>query len=198
MNKEFWDNRYGAEEYAYGTKPNEYFKVYLEQLAPGRLLLPAEGEGRNAVYAAKLGWDVYAFDQSVEAKAKALRLADHNQVTINYEVTGIENFQPTTEGFDLIALIYVHMPPEIRTKFHQDLAKMLKPGGNIVLEAFNKKQVSNPSGGPKNDALLYDEPSLRNDFQGLSEISINNEEVVLDEGPFHKGKANVIRMLGKI
>jgi cyclopropane fatty-acyl-phospholipid synthase-like methyltransferase len=198
MKVDFWDKRYGEEEYAYGTMPNAFFKAYLDGLTPGKLLLPAEGEGRNAVYAAKHGWDVYAFDQSSEAKAKALKLADSNQVSIQYEVRDIEIDTLEYANFDLIALIYVHIPPNIRTDFHKRLVTMVKPGGSIILEAFNKKQVENKSGGPKIDSMLYDEAMLSDDFQGLSEISFRNEKVSLDEGPFHKGVADVIRMLGEI
>ena len=68
--KEFWNERYAAENYVYGTLPNTFFKYELSRLRPGKILLPAEGEGRNAVYAAEQGWDVYAFDYSHEAKRK--------------------------------------------------------------------------------------------------------------------------------
>ena len=62
--KDFWNERYGAPEYAYGTEPNVFFKQELDGLKPGRLLLPAEGEGRNGVYAAEKGWSVSAYDWS--------------------------------------------------------------------------------------------------------------------------------------
>ena len=65
-----------SEEYVYGTEPNQFFKEQLQKIIPaGKLLLPGEGEGRNAVYAAKLGWMVDAFDQSSVARTKALNLA---------------------------------------------------------------------------------------------------------------------------
>lgn len=52
--KEMWDKRYGNTEYAYGEEPNAFFKKTLDKLdLKGSILLPAEGEGRNAVYAAK-------------------------------------------------------------------------------------------------------------------------------------------------
>jgi hypothetical protein len=47
--KEFWNERYANEEYAYGEEPNEFFKQELARLQPGRILLPADGEGRNGV-----------------------------------------------------------------------------------------------------------------------------------------------------
>ena len=72
--KEFWNQRYSELGYAYGTEPNEFFKEallrYKEELLPEhpRLLMPAEGEGRNAVYAAELGFEVTAFDVSEQAR----------------------------------------------------------------------------------------------------------------------------------
>ena len=70
--KEMWDQRFSGDEYVYGTEPNLFFKEKLEGLKPGKLLLPAEGEGRNAVFAARLGWQVKAVDYSVQARMKAI------------------------------------------------------------------------------------------------------------------------------
>ena len=58
--KEFWDDRYRQVEYAYGEEPNTYFKNEIGKFPPASLLCPAEGEGRNAIYAALLGWRVVA------------------------------------------------------------------------------------------------------------------------------------------
>ena len=77
-----WDTRYGKDEYAYGTEPNQFLKEKLEDLEPGSILFPAEGEGRNAVYAAQLGWKVSAFDISEVGKQKALKLAGQKKVSI--------------------------------------------------------------------------------------------------------------------
>ena len=72
--KEFWNQRYQNEEYVYGKEANVFFSEQLQKLEPSTLLLPAEGEGRNAVFAAKLGWEVTGLDYSEEAKKKALKL----------------------------------------------------------------------------------------------------------------------------
>ena len=79
---ERWNERYSKKEFAYGEQPNQFLKEQLENLPVGSILFPAEGEGRNAVYAAKLGWDVYAFDISIEGKNKAMKLAEANKVSI--------------------------------------------------------------------------------------------------------------------
>ncbi len=73
-----WDERYSNEEYAYGEQPNNYLKEQLEKLNVGALLFPAEGEGRNAVFAAKLGWKVSAYDISMEGKKKAIQFIKYN------------------------------------------------------------------------------------------------------------------------
>lgn len=72
--KDFWNERYKESDYIYGTLPNEFFAASLASLNPGKIILPCEGEGRNAVYAASLGWTVLAFDFSESAKEKALKL----------------------------------------------------------------------------------------------------------------------------
>src|SRR5688572_28635163 len=81
-----WNDRYSKDEYAYGERPNNFLKEQLEKIKVGSILFPAEGEGRNAVFAATLGWNVSAFDISAEGKNKALRLAETHKVTIDYQV----------------------------------------------------------------------------------------------------------------
>jgi hypothetical protein len=91
MNKEFWNQRYSEKEYSYGIEPNQFFKEQITPFKVGTILLPAEGEGRNAVYAAKLGWEVVAFDISEEGKKKALQLATLNNVSIDYHIPLLTN-----------------------------------------------------------------------------------------------------------
>src|SRR5579859_182874 len=86
-----WDDRYRSEEFAYGEKPNNFLKEQLEKLPVGAFLFPAEGECRNAVFAATLGWKVSACDISIEGKNKALRLAKANHVAIDYKVAELES-----------------------------------------------------------------------------------------------------------
>ena len=73
--QEFWNKRYAENEMVFGYKPNQFFKLFIDLHISGTLLLPAEGEGRNAVYAAEKGWQVDAFDFSATAKEKALKYA---------------------------------------------------------------------------------------------------------------------------
>ncbi len=194
---EMWDERYANENFVYGIEPNAFFKEELSKLKVGRLLLPAEGEGRNAVFAASLSWQVSAFDLSREGRLKALGLARRNQVDIEYEIAGFENFSFERGSFDCIALIYAHVPEDKRKDYHQLIAKYLKPGGVLILEGFSKEQLGKKSGGPGQIGMLFSKEDLLNDFSDLEAIRMEELDIELSEGEFHQGTASVIRYVGR-
>lgn len=191
-----WDQRYGSETYAYGKKANAFFSAQLEHMNPGRLLLPGEGEGRNAVHAAGLGWAVEAFDQSRVGQSKALALASEFDVEFSYKVCRMEDFDFLQNHYDLVALLFFHVDPDGRKYLHQKAIQSLKPGGTLLLEAFHKDQIKNDTGGPKSPALLFDEDTLAADFLSLETHLLEKHKITLDEGPFHQGAAEIIRYTG--
>ena len=193
---DFWDARYEGETYAYGTAPNAYFRQRLDALPPGRLLLLAEGEGRNAVYAAKCGWQVTAVDFSDEGRAKALRLAVAQGVRLDYQVADLTALGWQRPGYyDAVALIYAHLEPADRRAVHAAAAASLAPGGHVLLEAFSPRQLGLSSGGPRTAEMLYEPAMLAEDFAGLTLLENHALGVVLHEGSFHAGPANVVRVL---
>ena len=80
--KDFWDSRYKETAFVYGEMPNVFFAEELKKIEPGTIILPCEGEGRNAVFAAQLGWNVKAFDFSESGKQKAETLAQKNKLQL--------------------------------------------------------------------------------------------------------------------
>jgi SAM-dependent methyltransferase len=197
-----WNERYSKEEFAYGVTPNNYLKEQLTRLKPGTILFPAEGEGRNAVFAAKLGWKASAFDISLEGKNKALRLAETNKVTIDYQVGELERLNYETGQFDAIALIYAHFPATMKSLYHLALDNYLKKEGIIIFEAFSKKHIDYLSrneevGGPKDLAMLFSVEELKSDFANYEIIELEEKEIELNEGLFHKGTGSVIRFVGR-
>jgi SAM-dependent methyltransferase len=197
MSKDLWNERYATHPTVYGVYPNNFFKDQLDHLKPGKLLLPAEGEGRNAVYAAKQGWEVEAFDYSETAAAKGLAFAKNNHVTIQYTTGVIGEIQLPSNTYDAIALIYVHLPETIRHDFHQQCMVALKPGGIIIIEAFCKEQINNQSGGPKDINLLYALSDILTDFDGMENLIAKKDGIFLEEGNFHVGLADVLRLVLK-
>ena len=194
--KAFWDERYAAAEYIYGEQPNVWFAEKIKALTPGRLLLPCEGEGRQAVYAAALGWEVEAFDQSESGREKALALAAKQGQTIQYSLSDAMEYQHA-EPFDAVALVYAHMPEKLRSTFHQRMAAQLKPGGTLILEGFHTSQLGRSSGGPREWSMLFTPEMLEADFASFHILHLGVEEVLLNEGTYHCGAAKVVRMLAK-
>lgn len=192
-----WNERFSSNEYAYGKEPNIIFKEELEKLKPGKILLPAEGEGRNAVFAAKLGWDVTAFDYSEKAREKALKLAEESGVKINYEISAIEDYDFKENEFDAIGLVFCHIHEDEREQLHHKLVNSLKHNGHIIMVVYDVNQLKYGTGGPKEKEFLYTLESLVEDFIDLDFVSLSSEKIDLSEGLFHKGTSEVIRFTGK-
>lgn len=201
-NQEFWNERYSRKEFIYGELPNEYLKEKLTGLPPGKILFPAEGEGRNADFAARSGWTVSAFDQSKTGKEKAELLARKNGVEIDYLVSEVESTSYSENSFDAVALLYAHFHFSKRKAYHQMLSAYLMKGGILILEAFAKRQSEyqkqNPNaGGPKDASMLYDLEDLKKDFEGFELVETYEGATELNEGDYHKGKASVIRIFAR-
>jgi SAM-dependent methyltransferase len=197
-----WNDRYSNEIFAYGEKPNNYLKAQLENLQPGTILFAAEGEGRNAVFAARLGWDVQAFDISSEGKKKAFQLAEKNQVTIAYQVGQLETLGYTAGQFDALALIYAHFPATVKSAYHRILSSYVRSGGYIIFEAFSKKHLdylakNEQVGGPKEFDMLFSIEEIKADFPDYEILELEEKEIELNEGQFHNGTGSVIRFTGR-
>ena len=200
--QKFWNSRYQNSDFAYGKNPNSFFKQCIGNVEPKSILMPADGEGRNGVFAAKLGWKVTATDLSIKGKIKALQLAKENKVTIDYLIGDMQDLDFPKESFDAIALIYAHFSASKTSILHKKLIKFLKPKGTIIFEAYSKNHIEykrqNPQviGGPKDIDMLFSVEDIQNDFPNFNLQILEEKEIELNEGEFHKGKAKVIRFFG--
>jgi len=197
-----WDERYKQSGFAYGRTPNLFFEEWLLKTGPGSILMPADGEGRNGVFAARLGWRVTSFDLSAEGKTKALQLAEESGVTIEYQVGDFEHLSFEPESFDAIGLIYAHFPADKKHPFHKRLDTCLKPGGMVIFEAFSKRHIhyntpGSTVGGPKDVASLFSTEEIRRDFENYDILLLTEQEIDLNEGLYHIGKGSVIRFVGR-
>jgi 2-polyprenyl-3-methyl-5-hydroxy-6-metoxy-1,4-benzoquinol methylase len=194
---QFWDERYGTEELIYGEKPNVFFAKAIKELDPGIVLLPGEGEGRNAIFAAGLGWEVHAIDSSAIAQGKALAWAERKGLPIHYHLKNLMDIELKDNYFDAIGLIYVHLPSYIRRVWHRKILKSLKKGGILILEGFDKSQLGLSSGGPSDESMLFSLEELKKDFELLDLQYSEFLEEHLEEGKGHHGNARIIRLLGR-
>ena len=196
MSKDFWNERYAGKNFIYGTDPNGFFKDQILHLKSGKALFLGEGEGRNAVYAATLGCEVDAVDFSSSAKEKALKLAEEKNVKINYEICDLNEYEYNENFYDIVVMIFIHLPLEIRLNIFNKSIHSLKQGGKLIIEAFSKQQIKYNSGGPRSLDLLYSEEDLLMLSNKLKLELFELKEIDLSEGEYHNGIANVIRLVG--
>lgn len=198
MNKDFWNERYGQHDTVYGEEPNEFFKQQIDLLKAGKIFLPAEGEGRNALYAASKGWQVSACDYSSVAQEKTLQKAmQRGYHNLEYHVLDLNDLSLAANTLDAVALIYSHIPSVLKTKLHPMYANALKPGGRIIVECFTPQQLQYQSGGPKDPDFLYTLADLKQDFAGFKILVGEESALDLKEGPFHSGTAHVVRFVAQ-
>jgi ubiquinone/menaquinone biosynthesis C-methylase UbiE len=202
MTKDFWNKRYSEPDFVYGEEANNFLKTELEKLPVGSILFPADGEGRNSVFAATKKWKVSAFDISKGGKKKAIQLAEKNKVKIEYQVGELNDLDYKPKQFDAIALIYAHFPGKIKSSSHKEIDKFLKKDGTIIFEAFSKKHLEynskNPEvGGPKDVDTLFSIEEIKSDFSNYEIIELSEKEVELNEGKYHIGLGSVIRFVGR-
>ncbi len=192
-----WDEKFLREGYLYGEKPNAFLAQELENLSKKSLILfLGEGEGRNACYAALMGFDVTALDASEIGLKKTAELAEKMHVTVQTVLQDLEYFQ-ATQQYDVLMASFLHLEEPLRTVAFRSVLGALRPGGLFIAEFFSLKQLPHSSGGPKKSDLLYTTVSLRDVFSVDSARIVLLEETVdhLDEGKGHQGEAYLIRMI---
>lgn len=189
--KEMWNERYESKDYFYGTEPNPAFKSFIDNNTPGKLLLPAEGEGRNAVYAATKGWEVTAIDFSEEARKKALNLAKSQNTSITYHIGDVQQLEFQAHTFDYIACVFMHLPSEQLQLIYKRLISLLKPLGRLLIVGFNKKQLKYSSGGPRNEDWLFSAENFKEQFKAYTIIQAEDFKTTLNEGNGHEGLAEI-------
>jgi SAM-dependent methyltransferase len=140
--REYWDQQFDSDSYFIGTHPAEFLELCLSELEPGKILLPGEGEGRNAVYAAKRGWSVEAFDFCSIAKQKALHLARQNRVSIEYWIDRFDSFKPRSTSYDVVAVLDLPSPQNVRAAGLSLIRKLIKDNGTFIYEGFTEHHGS--------------------------------------------------------
>ncbi len=193
----FWDDRYNRPEYVYGTEPNEFLAEQARHIPRGRVLCLAEGEGRNAVHLAKLGYEVTAVDASAVGIEKTKALAAENGVEVETHVADLADFNIEPNAWRGIVSLFAHVPRPLRAEVHRCCVQGLAPGGMFILEAFTPEQLNYGTGGPRRLDLLMTLTDLKNELDGLEFILARETERELNEGMHHTGPAAVVQVVGK-
>ncbi len=192
----FWNTRYAAGTYLYGTEPNSFLAEHCGRLASPVLSL-SEGEGRNAVFLASRGLKVVGVDISSVALAHAEQLARERGVAIETVLADLGEYEPEPNHFGSIISISAHLPSAIRHRLYPMLEAALKPGGILLLEAYSESQLARSTGGPKDADMLMTQDKLRRELPGLEVLHLREVEREVVEGQGHTGLASVVQFIGR-
>ena len=197
--REFWDQRFAAPEYIFGTEPNAFLRAQAERFKRGdRVLDVACGEGRNSVCLASLGCEVTGIDVSPLALAKARRLADTHGVRIDYKEADIRDWEWRPARFDAVVCIFIQFAePAQRTRLFEGIGTTLAPGGLLVLQGYTPKQLEYKTGGPPQADHMYTQALLREAFRNLDILHLHEHEEMLAEGTKHVGRSALIDLVAR-
>lgn len=167
MRREDWDRRYAEVENLWAAKPNRFLVAEVSDLPPGRALDLASGEGQNAIWLAGLGWRVTGVDYSEVAIAKARARAERDDASVEFVCADLVSYEPQPESFDLVLLLYLHIPTEERRVVLERAAGALAPGGTFFLIGHDRKNMTDGVGGPSDPAILYTPDEIAGKLPGL-------------------------------
>lgn len=192
----FWQERFEQDGYYYGTKANDFLKEHALLIPQGgKVLSIGEGEGRNAVYLASLGYDVTAIDIAESGLEKIRLLAKEQGVHVHTQQADLNDYKFSEQAWDGIINIFCHLPPRLRREVHQNAAKALAPKGVLLLEAYTPNQLRYNTGGPKQLHYLYSAADLQQDFAALKIQHLAEIERDIQEGAGHTGLSSVVQVI---
>ena len=164
MDAETWDERYAATEMVWSVEPNQFVARECADLSPGRAVDLAAGEGRNAIWLARRGWEVTAVDFSAVAVEKGRRLA--GDVPVTWLVADATTWHGDGD-FDLAVLAYLQLPADQRRATVRAAYAALRPGGTFLLVAHDTTNLTEGTGGPQDAAVLMTADDVLADLDGF-------------------------------
>lgn len=194
-----WNQRYSEPGFAYGTEPNDFLAANAERYLPpkGEILCLAEGEGRNAVFLAHLGFRVTGVDSSAVGLEKARALAVQHGVELATVVADLGEFDLGAVCWDGIVSIWCHTPPDLRARLHRSVVTALRPGGVLLLESYTPQQLEYKTGGPPTAELMMTLATVREELAGLEFLDAEEKLREVHEGKYHDGMSAVLQVVAR-
>jgi SAM-dependent methyltransferase len=148
-----WDERHKGGDFE-GEGPNPTLVAGTASLVPGSALELAAGSGTNAVWLARQGWRTTAVDWSPVGLANGKAKADEAGVTVEWLERDLFSWLPPGRSFDLVVIVYLHLPPEERGPVYARAAAAVAPGGRLLIVGHDRRHAAEGQGGPDPSRLF--------------------------------------------
>lgn len=167
MQREDWNKRYASVENLWAAKPNRFLVAEVGELPPGRALDLACGEGQNAIWLASLGWTVCGVDYSDVAIEKARSRAAREGLAVEFLCADLVTYEPDAESFDLVLVLYLHIPSGERRGVLEKAAAAVAPGGTFLMIGHDRTNLTDGVGGPSDPDILFTPEEVAAELPGL-------------------------------
>jgi len=179
MDAAAWDARYDRADLLWTADPNRFLVEEVASLPPGRALDLACGEGRNAVWLAGRGWSATGVDFSAVAMTKARELAARSDVEVAWVLADVTEHVPPAGAFDLVLVLYLHLPAPERALVLGRAAAALAPGGTILVVGHDTTNLTDGVGGPQDERVLFTPDEVVAELQrGADDLQVERAERV--------------------
>ncbi len=135
-----WEQRYGAAEAVWSGRANPQLVAEAADLTPGRAMDVGCGEGADAIWLARRGWQVTAVDFARTGLTRAEQHARRAGPEIAERITWVRaDVRDGLPGgrYDLVSAQYFHLPPEPRADLFGRLAEAVAPDGTLLFVAHH-------------------------------------------------------------
>jgi SAM-dependent methyltransferase len=167
-----WKRRFAGTNRPLRTDPDEALVELVEAMVPARALDLGAGEGRNALWLARQGWQVTAVDLSRVALDRLSAHAEEEGLRVETVVADIDSFLALGERFDLVVMAYMHPSPERRPALLEAIARAVAEGGHLFFIGHHVSSLG--EAGPLDLERLLTEEQLRDAFPGLVTLRLEN------------------------
>ncbi|MGD0122154.1 MAG: class I SAM-dependent methyltransferase [Candidatus Limnocylindrales bacterium] len=172
-----WDERHKGGDFE-GDGPNPTLVAGVTGLVPGSALELASGSGTNAVWLAQQGWRTTAVDWSPVGLANGRAKADAAGVAVDWLERDLFGWTPPARAFDLVVLVYLHLPVDERVPVYAGAAAAVAPGGRLLIVGHDRLHGAEGQGGP-DPARLFTAHEIAAALQAADpELTVERAEVV--------------------
>jgi len=153
--QDLWDERHAARDPIEDHAPDPTLIEVAAGLAPGAALDLGCGDGRNAAWLASAGWRATGVDFSAVGLARAAAHAADRGLTVDWVQADLVTWTPPRGAFDLVLLMFIHLPAAERARVYAAAAAAVAPGGTLLVVGHDRTNLTEGAGGPQDPDVLF-------------------------------------------